>query len=689
MFSIFLLLIAPLLAIGIALYHSLDYEPSLWLTFGLLPAFIIFFIFFILFKKDKISFLNKPIAILVFCFLGFILAHLQTIIIDTEVLNDPLNNVRIEGNIKYTQINPHGFQKVIVDNIKIVSPSSGIHLKTAQLTIRSKKEILQYGDNISVKVDLFPPQLPVLPEEYNFRRSFWFEGIGAIGFARGHVSILSRNTSDSIYHLNILLNQIRQSLNRKIIAILPQDEASIAQALILGDQGSIPEKIIKNMQNSGLSHLLSVSGLHLSLVCVLTFGLFRRLMILYPFSRVQWPRKKIAALLTIIIAFFYLLLTYAAVPTQRSFMMIALVMTGIIWDRQVIGLYTLAWAGIIILIFNPYSLLTASFQMSFVAVAVIITIIRKDEINKKNSKQFNLNTSNLFFVRFFQYIFQLLRMSFWISLAITPITLYHFNQASLYGIFANLLAIPITSFLVMPAALMGVLLSTIHWESIPFIIMGKGIHWILDIADFIAQLSYATLHLHFISLLSAIILTFLIFLILTPAVSYKKSIIVLLLGMAFFTAKNPKNPDIIILMNEKMLVLKNNANDYLVLTSKKNSFLLKIWQDNLGKITLIPWKYFYKHPNFLCDYAGCSYKMQDKTILILWKNDPAEYSCNTADLIINMSEKAFIFCPNAIPIIQKSLGQSIYWGWIKYQKLKILSTTDLFGNRPWIKNHTP
>ncbi len=687
MFPILILLIAPLLAVGIGLYHFLYHEPSLWATFGMLPTAMIFLFSLVYLKRNKWSGLYKIIGILNFCFLGFILAHLQTILTNTELLNYPLNNVNIEGDIRHIEITSKGYQKVIIENIKILTPHHPTHLKTAQITIRSKKEILQYADHIRVRVDLFPPGLPAFPGGYNFRKNFWFEGIGAIGFARGHAEILSQNTSFLHNHLTVLLNQTRQSLSQKIITILPGDEASVAKALILGDQGSIPQKIIDDMQNSGLSHLLSVSGLHLSLVGVLTFGLFRRVLILYPLSQFDWPRKKIAALLTILIAFFYLLLTYAAVPTQRSFMMVALVMIGILLDRQIIGLYTLAWAAIIILIFNPYSLLTASFQMSFVAVAVIIAIVKKDEISQKTSEQSNLRKTNSLFLRFGRYISQLIKVSFWISLAIMPITLYHFNQASIYGILANLLAIPITSFWVMPAALMGVLLSLCNLENIPFIIMGEGISWILNIANFITQMPYATVNVSFISLAAALIFTLIIFLILAPSFPYKTSMIVILLGIAFFTTRKPNIPDIIVSIDEKMIVLKNNANGYLIITSQKSSFLLKIWQESLRKTRIIPWAYFYKHPDFVCDTTGCSYKIQDKTILILWQNNPQDYSCETADLVINLNDRGPISC-NTVPVIQKSPGQPMYWGWITPKKIEILSTTDLLGNRPWIKDYS-
>lgn len=686
MFPILILLIAPLLAVGIGLYHFLDQEPSLWLTFGMLPTVMVFFFSFVYSKKNKWPNLYKIIGILNFCFLGFIFAHFQTILTNTELLNYPLNNVNIEGDIRHIEITSKGYQKVIIENIKILTPNYPTRLKTAQLTIRSKKEILQYADHIRVRVDLFPPGLPAFPGGYNFRKNFWFEGIGAIGFARGHVKILSQNTSFLHNHLTVLLNQTRQSLSQKIISLLPSDEASVAKALILGDQGSIPQKIINDMRNSGLYHLLSVSGLHLSLVCILTFGLFRRLLILYPFSQFDWPRKKIAALLTILIAFFYLLLTYAAVPTQRSFMMVALVMMGILLDRQIIGLYTLAWAAIIILIFNPYSLLTASFQMSFVAVAVILAIVKKDE-TKRASEQSNLSKSNSLFLRLGRYIFQLMRVSFWISLAIMPITLYHFNQTSIYGILANLLAIPITSFWVMPAALVGVLLSLFNLENIPFVIMGEGIRFILDIADFIAQLPYATVNFSFMSLAAAIIFTMIMFFILAPSFLYKTSMIAALLGIVSFTVRKPNVPDIMVSIDERMIALKNNTNGYWIITPKKSSFLLKVWQENLEKTRIIPWAYFYKHPDFLCDTTGCSYQIQDKTILILWENDPQEYPCETADLVINLNDRLPILCNNT-PVIQKSPGQPVYWGWITPKKLEILSTTDWLGNRPWMKNYS-
>ena len=89
----------------------------------------------------------------------------------------------------------------------------------------------------------------------------------------------------------------------------------------------------------------------------------------------------------------------------------------------------------------------------------------------------------------------------------------------------------------------------------------------------------------------------------------------------------------------------------------------------------------------MCDTTGCSYKIQDKTILILWQNNPQDYSCETADLVINLNDRGPISC-NTVPVIQKSPGQPMYWGWITPKKIEILSTTDLLGNRPWIKDYS-
>src|SRR3546814_645516 len=126
------------------------------------------------------------------------------------------------------------------------------------------------------------------------------------------------------------------------------------------------------MRDSGLAHLLSISGLHMGLVASILFFGIRGLLALWERAALCWPIKKWAAGAAIIGSFAYLLLSGADVPTQRSFVMTGLVLLAVILDRTAISLQLVAWAAIIVLVIAPESLLGPSFQMSFGAVVALV-----------------------------------------------------------------------------------------------------------------------------------------------------------------------------------------------------------------------------------------------------------------------------------------------------------------------------
>ena len=165
---------------------------------------------------------------------------------------------------------------------------------------------------------------------------------------------------------------MRLVASERILAALPGESGAIAAALMTGARGAIPEATLTAMRDSGLAHLLAISGLHVGLVAGLLFFGIRALLALVPALALRYPIKKWAAAAAALGAFAYLALTGASVPTQRAFMMVGLVLLGILLDRSALSFRLIAWAAVVVLAVAPESLLSPSFQMSFAAVAALI-----------------------------------------------------------------------------------------------------------------------------------------------------------------------------------------------------------------------------------------------------------------------------------------------------------------------------
>ena len=210
------------------------------------------------------------------------------------------------------------------------------------------------------------------PARSTFRDTRIFKGLGAIGFSMGAVQIDEPSPSTGHGAMTILLSQLRQAVYHRIIAALPGREGAVAAALITGERGRIDNAVLSAMRSSGLAHLLAISGLHIGLIAGCIFFFVRGSLALVPAIALRYPIKKWAAIVALLGAFGYLLLAGATIPTQRAFLMIALVLLAVMTDRTGVSMRLVAWAATVVLLFEPQSILGASFQLSFAAVVALV-----------------------------------------------------------------------------------------------------------------------------------------------------------------------------------------------------------------------------------------------------------------------------------------------------------------------------
>ena len=149
---------------------------------------------------------------------------------------------------------------------------------------------------------------------------------------------------------------------------------AVAAALNTGDRSAIPKELVEAMRDSGLAHLLAISGLHMGLVAATLFFGLRAFLAMSELLALRYPIKKWAAAVALAGAFGYLLLTGATIPTKSAFLMAGLVLLAVLLDRTAISLRLVAWAAAAILLITPESLLSASFQMSFAAVVALVAV---------------------------------------------------------------------------------------------------------------------------------------------------------------------------------------------------------------------------------------------------------------------------------------------------------------------------
>ena len=326
------------------------------------------------------------------------------------------------------------------------------------------------GATVRVKARLQPPPPMALPGSHDFARDAWFAGIGGVGRAIGPVEIGKPSASGG-------LDSVRDRLGRHIREQLPGRSGGIATALATGDQAAVGEEDAEAMRRSGLAHLLSVSGLHIAAVVGAAMLLSLKLLALSERLALRFNLVLVAAGVGALAGVAYTLLTGMQVPTVRSCIAALLVLGGIALGRDAISLRLVAVGAIAVLSIVPEALAGASFQMSFAAVTAIIALHHWQPV-----RQWLAPREEVWPMRFLRGLFGLLLTGLVVEIALIPFALYHFHKAGLYGVFANMVAIPLTTFVIMPLEALALILDAIGLGAPLWAATGWAIDLILALA---------------------------------------------------------------------------------------------------------------------------------------------------------------------------------------------------------------
>lgn len=364
-----------------------------------------------------------------------------------------------------------------------------------RLNIRTETNNAQIGDRIRLKAKLTPNPTPVYPGAYDFSKKAYYDRIGAVGFAISDVEVLDIELG-IIGSFQKKMSNLRLVIAEKIRSAIDYPESGVAVALLTGIRGMIERQNIDDMRFAGLAHLLAISGLHLGIVVGLFFFLSRYLFTLNEHWALYHSTKKWAAWIGLIIGFTYLMITNFPVSATRAYIMVALMLGSILFDRDPSPFRSVALAAMIIMLINPAVLMSAGFHMSFSAVIGLISgfaLVKRWGIKTHTQNKW---------MKIPIYSLNILIASIIAEFAIAPFSLYHFNNYTQYGMFANLFAMPLTSFLVMPFGVLSFVLMPFGLEKFALIPMSWGIDGILKIAEYTVNLPYAVHIISEIQLLS-------------------------------------------------------------------------------------------------------------------------------------------------------------------------------------------
>lgn len=345
------------------------------------------------------------------------------------------------------------------------------------------------GTAVRLNAVLGPPPPPASPGAYDFARDAWFDGIGAVGFSREMPETISITRPAWRLGLILAINEARWALARKIVAATPAGAQGLAAAMTTGHEAWLDPDAETALRNSGLAHIISISGVHMAIVGGAAFFGARALIALWPWFALRFPGKKIAAVVGLLAVGGYLIVSGAPAPAQRAAIVTATAFVAILFDRRAITLHALALSALVIIAMQPEAVTAPGFQMSYAATAALVALF---EAWPRRVKEINTPWPITAVQRAGAWLLLSLGASLVAGLATGPFALQHFNRVSTYGLAANLLSEPVSSFLIMPALALGAALQSMGLGG-PFLwLAGQGIGLLNGVARFFADLPGAT-----------------------------------------------------------------------------------------------------------------------------------------------------------------------------------------------------
>lgn len=469
------------LGAGIGIYFALQREPSVAIGLaggaaGLVAAMASFTV--------ARPFIRATLAVIAALLIGFGLAKWRTETVSAPVVAHRIGPSQIVARVEWVQLHGKGV-RVLLQPSSISRLAPARSPRRVRLYIRSGGERLRPDETVKLEAVLLPPPPPAEPGDYDFGRAAFFQGIGAVGYAYGSPKIVAPAPRPGFFARGLIpVEHLRWRISKRIHDVLPGSTGAIAAALIAGDRGGISDSDEQALRDAGLAHVLAIAGLHMALVGLGLFWAVRALLALVPAIALTQPIKKWAAAAALAGAAFYLVISGAATPATRAFVMLAMMLTAIIFDRPALSMRSLAFAAAIILFMRPESLIEPGFQMSFAAVGSLIAVAEWERMRASERSV----SSGLVPQPVRRYLRGIAVTSFVGSIATMPYAAFHFDRATHYAVLGNLLAMPIMGFLTMPAAAIAIMLMPLHLDVLPLRLMGLGIEAMLAVGRWVSHL---------------------------------------------------------------------------------------------------------------------------------------------------------------------------------------------------------
>ena len=468
------------LGAGTAAYFALRREPNLLAAALVLVAALCLFAAARRWGASRGAVIALTLA--AFALTGFCAAKIRTERVKAPVAAATGRPVPIEAWVVDVANPGQGGQRLLLAPIRVDDWPADVTPTRIRLTLRDVAGIPSPGQALRLLAVINGPPPPASPGAYDFARDAYFESIGGVGFTLRAPTPIAAAPPPWRLALTMRINAVRWSLARRIVETLGAGSGGLAAAMTTGHEAFIPREQVDNLRAAGLAHIISISGLHMAIVGGFVFAAARLAIAAWPWLALRISGKKAAALAGLLAVSGYLVLSGAPPPAERSAIMAAAAFGAILVDRQAISLRSLALAAIAILLLQPEAVTEPGFQMSFAATAALVALA---EAWPRPLREIEAPWPIRAVQAAGAWLALSIGVSFVAGLATGPFAIQHFNRVSTWGLPANLLVAPISSFIFMPALAIGAALSPLGLGEWPLRAAGFGI----DLMNRVAQVA--------------------------------------------------------------------------------------------------------------------------------------------------------------------------------------------------------
>lgn len=571
------LFVPVLLAIGALVYFNLPTEPSPTplVAASALVASLAFFA-----RSHRLA--HYVFAAVAISLAGVSAAKLETARKATMMLGAEVSTT-LSGRVVGIDHLDTGRARLIVDVSSTERPKLRYAPERVRLTARKIPEGVLVGSTVTGYVRLLPPSGPVRPGSYDFSFESYFDGIGASGFfMKGPTLAPSTQPALAASRTLAWVENTRNRVAERIRGRIGGAEGEIAAALVVGVRGGIPEDVNEALRRTGLYHIISISGLHMAMVAGTVMLLIRLGFAAFPGFTSRRPVKKYAAGAALAATGGYLFISGAEVAAQRSFIMLAVMLTAVLFDRAALTMRNLAVSAIAVILFSPHEVVGPSFQMSFAATAALVAAYAWWSDRREGRVQPHLQRSVA--AKVWRWlaaaVVGLVATSLIAGLATSVFGAWHFQRVSPLSLFANLAVMPIVSSLVMPFSVGVAIFMPLGLDGIFLDVMGLGLRAMIATAKWFSERSPIDA-VGLVSTLSVVFATMAL-VVASAATTFLRAAALPFAFLAVVSLPFAGKPDVLVSEEGRLVAVRTTDGRIAVNRARPSQFTLDNWKRALG-----------------------------------------------------------------------------------------------------------